>query len=111
MVLNIKFKFYGIETLFKKETDRVFALQTECKKAGFELIQKDNYLKWNGEKTEIENYPVFETYNDHRMALSLSLFVYLYPKIEIINPEVVNKSFPKYWGFMNHLGIEITDYE
>ena len=39
------------------------------------------------------------TYNDHRMAMAFSPLVLMFPdKINIKNPEVVNKSYPKFWS-------------
>ena len=43
-----------------------------------------------------ENLPKIKTYDDHRMALSFAPYS-LIQSIEIENPEVVNKSYPKFW--------------
>lgn len=99
--LGIKCKLTGLETLKIKETDRIFALQNELKKIGVETIATDsslemvNYLK-------VDEIPLFETYHDHRMAMSVAPLSLLFP-ISIKDPNVVEKSYPNFWNDVSEL--------
>lgn len=93
--LNLKCKLTGLETLKNKETDRLVALQNELQKVGTKTIITEDSL----EIVDFENaskLPQIETYNDHRMAMA---FAPLYKKmdLEILNPSVVEKSYPQFW--------------
>lgn len=96
---SIPLSLTGIESLKIKETDRVYALQTELKKLGAELkeIEKDHLYKvsriadWSAAET-----PSIHTYDDHRMAMAFAPVGMLHPVI-IEEPGVVVKSYPGYW--------------
>ncbi len=95
---GIPFVFSGLETLKIKETNRITALVTELGKLGFNLYEpQEGSLAWDGKRTEISKETVnIATYNDHRMAMAFAPAT-LCKKIVIENPEVVKKSFPKFW--------------
>lgn len=94
---NIPFEFSGLQSLRIKETNRISALKNELAKLGYVLTEKDDdKLLWNGEKCEKQDIPVIETYEDHRMAMAFAPASLLFP-IEIENPHVVSKSYPKFW--------------
>ena len=68
-LLNIPFRFTGLQSLKIKETDRIAALRTELKKLGYVIEEEnDSILMWNGERCEPEETPVITTYEDHRMG-------------------------------------------
>lgn len=93
------YEFKGLQSLQYKETHRLHAIQTELSKIGIEMAY-DVELGTCTIKNEVLKFPdhvFFNTYNDHRMAMSLSLLKPLIPKIEFDNPVVVSKSFPTYW--------------
>jgi len=98
-MLHIPFHFTGLHSLKIKETDRLFALQTELRKLGYVLdILNDNALQWHGERCEAEPSPVIATYEDHRMAMAFApVALCLDAGICIAHPEVVSKSYPKFW--------------
>ncbi|MFT5885601.1 MAG: 3-phosphoshikimate 1-carboxyvinyltransferase [Arcticibacterium sp.] len=105
---NIPAQFTGIESLKIKETDRVYALQTELAKIGGALkeLEKDHLYEVTSGLSidEITETPYFNTYEDHRMAMAFApLGMLLDVKIE--EPEVVVKSYPEYW---EHLSEVIT---
>ncbi len=95
---DIPFVFSGLETLKIKETNRITALITELGKLGFNLYApQEGSLAWDGKRTEIPKETIkIATYNDHRMAMAFAP-VSLREDIVIENPEVVKKSFPKFW--------------
>ena len=96
--------FTGLESLRIKETDRIKALQVELAKINWGLESNDDihfHLKPIG--TGIKDKPVIETYEDHRMAMSFALLG-LRMETDILEPDVVGKSFPDYWKILEQLG-------
>jgi len=85
----------GIGNLRIKETDRIEALETELSRLGAGVESGEDYLKISPGTTYIPND--FETYNDHRMAMSLALVGLKVPGIRIKNPSCVEKSFPDFF--------------
>ena len=97
MFVGVEFVISGVKTLRVKESDRIGALMTEMRKCGYALkYDEKGKICWLGERGEGEKAPYINTYNDHRIAMSMSI-VGLMREIEIENPEVVNKSYPNFW--------------
>ena len=96
--LGIPFHFTGLQTLKIKETDRIAALIKEMAKLGCQLEDiNGRELKWDGKKTlATEPQPAIDTYDDHRMAFAFAPLAMVHP-ISINNPEVVSKSYPRFW--------------
>ena len=111
VLLNIPFRFTGLQSLKIKETDRIEALKTELRKLGYVLTDRnDSILEWNGERREPESHPVIATYEDHRMALSFAPAALVRPEgIEIAHPQVVSKSYPHYWEDLKAAGFSIRE--
>ncbi|MDR1783597.1 MAG: 3-phosphoshikimate 1-carboxyvinyltransferase [Dysgonamonadaceae bacterium] len=102
--LGIKFIFSGLQSLKIKETDRIFALQTELRKLGFVLESRDNsILEWNGATCEADPQPVIATYEDHRMAMAFAPARFKYENLVIENKNVVSKSYPNFWEEFNKI--------
>lgn len=92
----------GISNLKFKETDRIAATKKELDRMGIKVIAKNDSLEILGgrpHKAEIE------TYSDHRMAMSFAVAGAKIGGIKIMNPDVVNKSFPDFWQKLQSLGI------
>jgi 3-phosphoshikimate 1-carboxyvinyltransferase len=96
-LLGVEFELCGVKTLKVKESDRIDALMTEMRKCGY-VLKYDEIGKicWLGENCEAKKKPCINTYNDHRIAMSMAV-VGLIREIEIENIEVVNKSYPEFW--------------
>ena len=111
VLLNIPFRFSGLQSLKIKETDRIEALRTELKKLGYLLtVEGNSVLTWNGERCEPEEHPVIATYEDHRMAMAFAPAALAIPQgICIAEPQVVSKSYPHYWDDLRKAGFEIKD--
>lgn len=108
--LNVPFIFSGVQSLRIKETDRIEALKTELKKLGFVLHETDSeMLEWDGERCVVGDYDAIDTYDDHRMAMSLAPAAIPYKSITINDPEVVNKSYPNYWSDLRKAGFKIEE--
>jgi 3-phosphoshikimate 1-carboxyvinyltransferase len=52
--------------------------------------------------------PIFETYQDHRMAMSASI-IGMMKKVGIKHPEVVAKSYPNFWDHLKTAGFEVNE--
>jgi 3-phosphoshikimate 1-carboxyvinyltransferase len=105
--LDIPFRFTGLGSLKMKETDRIEAMKTELRKIG--VVARDHNeteLIWEGGRCE-PTWEPFETYNDHRMAMSLAPLAMVHDEIKINNPQVVSKSYPHFWDDLRQAGFMI----
>lgn len=108
-MLNIPFRFTGLQSLKIKETDRISALKTELRKIGYILHdEQDSILSWKGERCEPETEPVINTYEDHRMAMAFAPAASRFPEMRIADPQVVTKSYPSYWENLKQAGFLIV---
>ena len=94
-----------MKTLFIKETDRVKALQSELGKVGITIEKDVGQFEYKQHGDLVMNEPIFETYQDHRMAMCLAPLAMLGP-IQIKNPSVVSKSYPDFWKDIEQLGFK-----
>lgn len=105
---NIPFHFSGLQSLKIKETDRIEALKRELKKLGYPITDiRDSILEWDGTRCEAAKSVSIDTYDDHRMAMAFAPASFIYPGININNPEVVAKSYPAFWDDLKNAGFEI----
>jgi 3-phosphoshikimate 1-carboxyvinyltransferase len=83
-----------------KETDRLAALATELRRVGAQVDLFDDGLT-------ITPAPLhgaeIETYDDHRMAMSLALIGLRVPGIVIKNPGCVAKTYPHFFEDLDRL--------
>ncbi|MDR2848754.1 MAG: 3-phosphoshikimate 1-carboxyvinyltransferase [Bacteroidales bacterium] len=106
---NIPFRLTGLKTLRVKETDRIVALQNELLKFGFPVKEPQaGVIEWDGERRSPQKEISIATYHDHRMAMAFAPAAIVFPGIGIENPEVVSKSYPKFWKEMERTGCMIT---
>ena len=76
--LGLEARFLGLDNLYLKESDRVEAMQTELAK--------------------LSQHPVhFCSHNDHRIVMALAPLSMLVGPVHFDHPEVVEKSYPKFW--------------
>lgn len=96
--LGVEATFLGLSTLKIKETDRLKALRLELNKVNIELSIIDDSKAFIAGKQIIKT-PVLpiETYQDHRMAMCFAPLTLVIKQLEILNPEVVKKSYPNFW--------------
>ena len=108
--LDIPFHFKGLATLKIKETDRIEALKREMAKLGYVIHDaNDSELYWDGERCEPQLEQGIDTYEDHRMALAFAPFAMKQEGLIINNPQVVTKSYPKFWEDLKSTGFEIIE--
>ena len=107
-LLNVPFHFTGLSTLKIKETDRIEAMKTEMRKLGYVVRSvNDSELIWDGELCEPSLEAGIDTYEDHRMALAFSPAALRFNGLRINNPQVVTKSYPKFWNDLKDAGFEV----
>ena len=108
-LMNIPFRFTGLQSLKIKETDRIIALITELRKLGYVVrSEQDSILSWDGERCPAEAEPVISTYEDHRMAMAFAPACLVLPQIQIDEPQVVSKSYPSYWESLQEAGFKVS---
>lgn len=84
----------GIGFIRGKETNRISAVVTELKRAGVEAHEhSDGFTVFPGAPRPT----VFHTYEDHRMAMSLSLLGLRHPGIALSDPGCVSKTYPAFF--------------
>ena len=84
-----------------KETDRIGDLATELRKTGATVEETEDGLIISPAK---EPKPAtFETYDDHRMAMSLALIGLQLPGVIINDPGCTSKTYPKFFDDLREL--------
>src|SRR5207249_1130829 len=78
-----------------KETDRLAALATELRRIGAEVKEFADGLTITPRSLHRAD---IETYNDHRMAMSLALVGLVVPGIVIKDPGCVAKTYPGFFA-------------
>ena len=90
--LGVEGRFTGLRNLVHKESDRVAAMMSELSMIGTDRIcPQDRVCP-----------PVFDSHNDHRIAMALAPLAMKIGAIEINNAEVVSKSYPNFWEEINY---------
>jgi 3-phosphoshikimate 1-carboxyvinyltransferase len=109
-MMNVPFRFTGLQSLKIKETDRISALKIEMAKLGY-MIEEENgsVLLWNGERCKGDAEPAVDTYDDHRMAMAFAPCAQILGEIRINAPQVVSKSYPRYWDDLKRVGFVIEE--
>ena len=105
--LGIECELVGLHTLKLKETDRLFALYTELKKLGANIIVTNNSLYLSSNRSFINNCSI-STYDDHRMAMSFAPLSLKVP-LSIQDPSVVSKSYPDFWNDLIQLNFDVKN--
>lgn len=110
--IGIRGRFEGVQSLQIKETDRLRAMKNEIEKLGLQVaFSRDSNLLTTIEiKPKKPAFPeglTFESYGDHRTAMSLAPFAIKTGRLKILNPDVVVKSYPRFWEHLKSVGFEI----
>ena len=93
-----------------KETDRISDLACELRKLGADIGEHADGLTIRPplHPTTLKA-ATLATYDDHRMAMSLSLVGLRVPDVGILDPACVGKTFPDYWQQLATLAKLDTD--
>ena len=77
-----------------KETDRIGNLAIELRKLGARVDERDDGLRITPGRLQAAEV---QTYDDHRMAMSLALVGLRVPGVVILDPECTAKTYPDYF--------------
>jgi 3-phosphoshikimate 1-carboxyvinyltransferase len=84
----------GVGHIRHKETDRIGDLARELRKLGSDIQEHEDGLTITPRSLQSAE---IETYNDHRMAMSLALVGLKTPGIVILEPGCVQKTYPDFF--------------
>lgn len=94
----------GLRTLRVKESDRLAATAAELAKIGAKVtIEGDEAMHIEPPAHMTDAPVVFDTYDDHRMAMSLALIGQRRANVSVRDPRCVQKTFPDFWESLAHL--------
>jgi 3-phosphoshikimate 1-carboxyvinyltransferase len=94
----------GVAHIRHKETDRIGAVVTELRKLGAEVEERADGLKITPPVApESLHGCALDTYDDHRMAMSLSLVGLRVPGVWINDPGCTRKTYPRYFEDLEKL--------
>lgn len=99
--LGVKARLKGVKNLRLKESDRLATLQEELKKMNGRMTITDTSVI-------IIPSPLNPTepvcaHGDHRIAMAFAVLSLRYPQLEVLDPEIVSKSFPDFWVQLTQL--------
>jgi len=78
-----------------KETDRLYAMATELRKVGAEVVEGHDFIEVTG-PAQIKHAEI-DTYDDHRIAMCFSLVALSGTPVTINDPKCTSKTFPDYF--------------
>lgn len=109
--LGVAGEFRGLESLRIKETDRIAALQNELGKYSVRLEEgEDEAGKWWKLSGAFQaSFEAIPTYEDHRMAMAFAPLAIASGQIQILEPDVVVKSYPSYWEDLRKVGFVVQE--
>jgi 3-phosphoshikimate 1-carboxyvinyltransferase len=85
----------GAKELRFKESDRISSIVAQFKKAGISIEEMDDGIAINGNPDLKINEGVYESYGDHRMAMSVAILgLKSETRIRILGSESIDTSFP-----------------
>jgi 3-phosphoshikimate 1-carboxyvinyltransferase len=84
----------GVAHIRHKETDRLAALATELRKLGAEVNERADGLRITPRPMHAA---VVDTYDDHRMAMSMALVGLAVPGVVIRDPACTRKTYPRFF--------------
>ena len=87
-----------------KETDRIAALASELRKFGAEIEERADGLRVVPKPL---HGATIETYDDHRMAMSMALVGLAVPGVVIRDPGCTSKTYPEFFSDLAGLGREV----
>jgi 3-phosphoshikimate 1-carboxyvinyltransferase len=90
----------GVGFIRKKESDRIGDLASEMRKLGANVVEHDDGL----EITPQTLHPGrCDTHHDHRLAMAFGVAGLKQPGVMIDQPQVVSKSWPRFWEMLEAL--------
>ncbi|KZN56526.1 3-phosphoshikimate 1-carboxyvinyltransferase [Pseudoalteromonas luteoviolacea] len=91
----------GIRNIYNwrvKETDRLYAMATELRKVGAQVVEGKDFIEITP-PTEFKHAEI-DTYNDHRIAMCFSMVAVGGQSVTINDPGCTAKTFPTYFDVL-----------
>lgn len=109
---KMKAYFSGLKTLAVKESNRVEAVALELNKLNIEckLIEDDLFMV-DARGLRTDKTIIFETHDDHRMAMCAGVMSSILWKAAVREPQVVTKSYTHFWQHLATAGFSIRELE
>ncbi|MEM6702952.1 MAG: 3-phosphoshikimate 1-carboxyvinyltransferase [Acidobacteriota bacterium] len=89
-----------------KESDRLAAMADGLSRCGFSVEEQPDglVLEGRGEALPVSSTAVLvDSYEDHRIAMSMALVGLRRPGLQVADPSVVAKSYPNFWQHLEQL--------
>lgn len=93
---GVPFELSGVANLRIKECDRLQATIEIMGQLGYRVETDGERMWYDGNSGTVTSLEV-DSRGDHRMAMMAAAMVPVYPNIQVLNPEVVSKSYPTFW--------------
>lgn len=93
--LGLSGDFYGLSNLKNKESDRLAALSSELAKAGIRTHTTSGQISFKAQKLRLAR--AVDPHMDHRIAMAFAPLAILGKPLTIEKPDVVSKSYPRFW--------------
>ena len=108
--LQVEARFSGIRNLGSKESDRVGAMQMELSRIGARLERLGENEAVLVPSPQLPHYEFssplrLNAHNDHRIVMALAPLSMKIGSLSFDHPEVVAKSYPKYWQDASFLSV------
>lgn len=84
-----------------KESDRIVSTANLLRQMGVMVREREDGLEIEGNKDLAPKSFVCDPDHDHRLAMAAGLLIARGWPLQLLNPEVVTKSFPEYWSILN----------
>jgi 3-phosphoshikimate 1-carboxyvinyltransferase len=103
-------RFYNIESLHYKESDRIDDLCAELRRAGCSVSPQRDAIIVQGRPQGIEGGVVVDGHGDHRLLMALAI-VALRSQLglTLTSVEHIAKSYPLFFSELCRLGISISN--
>jgi 3-phosphoshikimate 1-carboxyvinyltransferase len=81
-------------------------------------VEGDDVMHWAGPQQQTQGEVPYlqpaagtsiDTYEDHRMAMAFAPVALVLGSICINNPDVVSKSYPRFWQDLQKAGFEVVE--
>lgn len=103
--LGVNLMLTGVDSLIYKESNRIQSVKINLEKFNAKINFNSKYIFLDSSNPLFFEKEI-DTFNDHRIALAFSPLVLKTRSLIINNPQVIEKSYPKYWGHLNKIGIK-----
>ena len=104
----------GVAHLRHKESDRIASMASELRKIGGQVKELRDGLEIEGSASSPSSTlheAVIDSWGDHRVAMAFAVAGLVVPGIVIRQPQVVEKSYPEFFGALESQGVGVEFLE